>query len=114
MNNFDLQKLIDRLLVKYPAFASTIVNTNYREEPNDGIATDGENIYYDLNFLNKLTFDEQLFAFAHEICHIRSNHILRSKGKNQKLQGEISTRRGLRLRRRRRHDRRRDNAPARR
>ena len=85
MNNFDLQKLIDRLLVKYPAFASTIVNTNYREEPNDGIATDGENIYYDLNFLNKLTFDEQLFAFAHEICHIRSNHILRSKGKNQKL-----------------------------
>ena len=85
MNNFDLQKLIDRLLVKYPAFASTIVNTNYREEPNDGIATDGENIYYDLNYLNKLTFDEQLFIFAHEICHIRSNHILRSKGKNQKL-----------------------------
>ena len=85
MNNFDLQKLIDRLLVKYPAFASTIVNIGYYEKPVSTLCTDGQNIYYNKDYLNKLSFNEQLFTFAHEICHIRSNHILRSKGKNHKL-----------------------------
>ena len=85
MNNFDLQKLIDRLLVKYPAFASTIVNIGYYEKPVSTLCTDGQNIYYNKDYLDKLSFNEQLFTFAHEICHIRSNHILRSKGKNHKL-----------------------------
>ena len=85
MADFDIQALKDRLLVKYPAFASTIVNIGYYEKPVSTLCTDGQNIYYNKDYLNKLSFNEQLFTFAHEICHIRSNHILRSKGKNHKL-----------------------------
>ena len=85
MADFDIQALKDRLLVKYPAFASTIVNIGYYEKPVSTLCTDGQNIYYNKDYLNKLSFNEQLFIFAHEICHIRSNHILRSKGKNHKL-----------------------------
>lgn len=85
MERFDVQALKNRLLVKYPAFASTIVNANYYEKPVKTLCTDGKDIYYNPNFLNSLSFDEQLFALAHEICHIRSNHILRSKDKNPKL-----------------------------
>ena len=85
MADFDIQALKDRLLVKYPAFASTIVNIGYHEKPVSTLCTDGQNIYYNKDYLNKLSFNEQLFTFAHEICHIRSNHILRSKGKNHKL-----------------------------
>ena len=85
MADFDIQALKDRLLVKYPAFASTIVNIGYYEKPVSTLCTDGQNIYYNKDYLNKLSFNEQLFIFAHEICHIRSNHVLRSKGKNHKL-----------------------------
>lgn len=85
MADFDIQALKDRLLVKYPAFASTIVNIGYYEKPVSTLCTDGQNIYYNKDYLNKLSFNEQLFIFAHEICHIRSNHIMRSKDKNQKL-----------------------------
>ena len=85
MADFDIQALKDRLLVKYPAFASTIVNIGYYEKPVSTLCTDGQNIYYNKDFLNKLSFNDQLFTFAHEICHIRSNHIMRSKDKNQKL-----------------------------
>ncbi len=85
MSSFDVQALKDRLLVKYPAFASAIANANYYEKPVKTLCTDGKDIYYNPNFLNSLSFDEQLFVLAHEICHIRSNHILRSKDKNPKL-----------------------------
>lgn len=85
MSSFDVQTLKDRLLVKYPAFASAIANANYYEKPVKTLCTDGKDIYYSPNFLNSLSFDEQLFVLAHEICHIRSNHILRSKDKNPKL-----------------------------
>ena len=85
MANFDIQTLKDRLLVKYPAFASTIVNANYYEKPIPTLCTDGKDIYYNPDFLNGLSFNEQLFVLAHEICHICSHHIERSKDKNPNL-----------------------------
>ena len=83
--SYDIKPLKNRLLVKYPAFASTIVNANYHEANIKTLSTDGKDIYYNPNFLNSLSFDEQLFSLAHEICHIRSNHIMRSKNKDFKL-----------------------------
>ena len=35
--------------------------------------------------MNKLTIDEQIFIFTHEICHIAFNHINRSSGKNEDI-----------------------------
>ena len=85
MAEFNLEKVKDRLLVKFPAFASTIINAKYYSTNVPTLCTDGKNIYYNPIFLNNLSFDEQLFCLAHEICHICSNHIMRSKDKNQKI-----------------------------
>ena len=36
-------------------------------------------------FLEKLSVEEQTFIFAHEVCHIAFNHILRSEGKDPQI-----------------------------
>ncbi|MEG0909937.1 MAG: M48 family metalloprotease, partial [Bacilli bacterium] len=47
--------------------------------------TDGKVIYYNSDFLNGLNEEEQTFVFAHEVCHIAFNHILRSDGKDPQV-----------------------------
>ena len=55
-------------------------------EPAVGTAgTDGKNIYYNPNFIESITDDQQTFIFAHEICHIAFDHIFRSESKDKDL-----------------------------
>ena len=84
--NYDIEALKRKMLVKYPFFGSVVAGVSYKaiqDIPTAG--TDGETIYYNNEFLEKLSVDEQTFIFAHEVCHIAFNHILRSEGKNQEL-----------------------------
>ena len=82
----NIESIKRRLLVKYPFFGSVVANSNFVPEPSVGTAgTDGENIYYNPNFIESITDDQQTFIFAHEICHIAFDHIFRSEGKNKKL-----------------------------
>lgn len=75
-----------RLLVKYPLFGSIIANTQIVLNNNlPTAATDGSKIFYNEEFISSLSNDEQIFVFAHEICHIAFEHIKRSKGKNIKV-----------------------------
>ena len=79
----DLEAIKRMLLVKYPAFSGIVLNTQFIErEDVITAATDGEVVYYNTNFMNKLNNDEQLFVFAHEICHMAFNHIQRKKDKD--------------------------------
>ena len=79
----DLEAIKRILLVKYPAFSGIVLNTQFIErEEVITAATDGEVVYYNTNFMNKLKNDEQLFVFAHEICHMAFNHISRKKDKD--------------------------------
>lgn len=81
--NFDIQIIKRKMLVKYPFFGSIVVNVDYKIDNNTETAgTDGKVIYYNPYFLEKLSQEEQIFIFAHEICHIAFNHILRSKDKD--------------------------------
>lgn len=81
--SFDIETIKRKMLVKYPFFGSVVANVNYRENTNIPTAgTDGKVVHYNPNFLEKLSIDEQTFIFAHEICHIAFNHILRSEGKD--------------------------------
>lgn len=74
------------MLIKYPSFGSVAANVKYKEKKEFSTAgTDGKVIYYNPEFINKLNENEQVFIWAHEICHIAFNHILRSDGKNQKV-----------------------------
>jgi len=49
------------------------------------VATDGKNIYYNPDFVNSISMEQQTFAFANVVLHIASNHIVRAKGKDQVL-----------------------------
>lgn len=83
---YDIEALKRKMLVKYPFFGSVIANIDYKE--NIGIptaGTDGKTIYYNPEYLERLNLDEQIFIFAHEVCHIAFNHILRSEGKDPDL-----------------------------
>lgn len=84
--NFDIVSLKRKMLVKYPFFGSVVAGVDYKEDINIGTAgTDGKIVYYNPKFLEGLSIQEQTFIFAHEICHIAFNHILRSEGKDSRL-----------------------------
>ena len=83
---YDIAALKRKMLVKYPFFGSVVASVGYKENkdiPTTG--TDGETIYYNPEYLEGLSAQEQTFIFAHEVCHIAFNHILRSEGKNAEL-----------------------------
>lgn len=83
---YDIAALKRKMLVKYPFFGSVVASVGYKENkdiPTSG--TDGETIYYNPEYLGSLSVEEQTFVFAHEVCHIAFNHILRSEGKDPKL-----------------------------
>lgn len=83
---YSIEFLKRKMLIKYPFFGSVIANIDYKEDLNEEIAsTDGKTIYYNPQYLNELTLEEQIFILAHEVCHIAFNHILRSEGKDPKL-----------------------------
>ena len=83
--NFDINFIKTKVLIKYPYFGMITMNVNYEMVDNPLIptaCTDGKTIYFNPNFMNKLTVDEQIFVVAHEICHIAFNHIERAEDKN--------------------------------
>ena len=83
---YDIEALKRKMLVKYPFFFFFLASIDYKE--NMGIptaGTDGKTIYYNPEYLEGLGRDEQTFIFAHEVCHIAFNHILRSEGKDPEL-----------------------------
>lgn len=82
----NLESIKRRLLVKYPFFGSVVASSNFIAEKSVRTAeTDGQNIYYNPDFIESVTNDQQTFIFAHEICHIAFDHIYRSEGKDKKL-----------------------------
>lgn len=81
--NVDIEVIKRKILIKYPPFAPIIANTTFEETPYTKTAgTNGKIIRYNPKFINKLTEDEQLFIFSHEIGHIAFEHIPKSKGKD--------------------------------
>lgn len=85
----DIDAIKRRLLIKYPLFGAIVANLNYVEDydcrdyhGNPTLGTNGKTIYYHPDFVGGLSSDEQIFAFAHEVCHIAFDHIYRSKDKD--------------------------------
>lgn len=88
-NVLDLNSIKKKMLRKYPTFGSTINSLKYEvvgeNHPVSTAATDGKTIFVNTNFMSNLPEQEQLFVFAHEVCHIALNHIFRSKDKEQEI-----------------------------
>lgn len=84
--SINIDSIKNRLLVKYPAFGAIIANVKFEESYTEKTAaTDGELIYYNPTFIERLTSDEQVFLLAHEVCHIAFDHIFRSEGKDHTI-----------------------------
>mgnify|MGYP003299529133 FL=1 len=80
----DIERIKQKLLIKYPLFGKYLANANIKEDLRTKTAcTDRKNIYYNPNFIDTLTELEQVFVFAHEISHIALDHIYRKEGKDR-------------------------------
>ncbi len=73
---------------KVSFFAQQIANANllFKDNlPYHTAATDGKNIYFDPNYLESLNDDEKLFIIAHELMHIKFEHMYRMTDKNGQI-----------------------------
>ncbi len=89
MEEFDLDALKKKVLRRYPAFGPIINSVKYEVVDNSsGFATAGTNgklIKFNKDYMNTLSEKEQIFVFAHEICHIALEHIERRTDKDPML-----------------------------
>ena len=77
-DNKALQNIKNLMIIKYPLFAEQIAKANLiysTEVPTAG--TDGKNIYFNADFFDNLTENDKLFIIAHELLHIRFEHMYR-------------------------------------
>jgi len=82
----EINQIKRKMLIKYPFFGSIVANLSYVESKEcPTLGTDGRIIYYNTEFIQNLNEKQQVFVFAHEVCHIAFNHLERRKGKNFKF-----------------------------
>lgn len=80
----ETDKIKRKLLVKYPTFGSIIANLDFQPSNSiDTAGTDGKVLLYNPDFLNNLNENQQIFLFAHEVCHVAFDHIFRSEGRDK-------------------------------
>ena len=83
-----LQNVKKLMIARYPRFAQEIANANLQfktDLPYHTAATDGKNIYFDPGYLASLSDDDKLFIIAHELMHIKFEHMFRMAGKNGQM-----------------------------
>lgn len=79
---YDTKRL---MMLRYPRFGSEIASANiaYKSDLKyHTAATDGKNIYFDPEYLAKLSESDRLFLIAHELMHIKFAHAFRLEDKN--------------------------------
>lgn len=80
---FDIETLRRKVLARYPWFGSVAAGLEYEEsETVRTTSGDGKTIYYNPAWLSELSMEAQIFALAHELCHVAFHHIRRSRGKD--------------------------------
>lgn len=84
--SIDIDRIKRKLLIKYPTFGSVIANLEFQESIDIATSeTDGKILLYNPKFLGDLSEKQQIFIFAHEVCHVAFEHIFRSEGKDKRL-----------------------------
>lgn len=80
-----IQQAKSRLIVQQAFFASLLCNTDLIETQQiPTMATDGDRIFYNSNFVGTMTVPETQFVLCHEIMHIVLDHCARLSGRNMK------------------------------
>ena len=82
----EIQYITEQVLAKFPLLGVTMRPLSVVADDRIGTAaTDGHRIIYSPKFFSTLSDEQKQFVFAHEVMHVAFNHILRSKGRNQRL-----------------------------
>jgi len=79
---YDTKRL---MMIRYPRFGAEIAKANIEYKTDlkyHTAATDGKNIYFDPEYLSNLSDDDRLFLVAHEVMHIKFEHMYRLKTKD--------------------------------
>ena len=85
---FDYERIMRKVINKYPIMGSILDNIKYHMVENNEIptaCTDGQDLFFNKDFMDSLDEKEQIFVFAHEMAHIALDHIMRSEGKDKNL-----------------------------
>lgn len=80
-----LERVRSLLIAKYPNFAEELAKVSLKYNSNlpyHTAATDGENIFFDPEYLESLSDDERVFILAHELMHVKFEHLKRLTDKN--------------------------------
>lgn len=80
-----LQDVKRLMIARYPRFGAQIAaaNLEYRTDLKyHTAATDGKNIYFDPDYLASLSDDDKLFIIAHELMHVKFEHMYRIMDRN--------------------------------
>ena len=81
----DIESIKRKLLIKYPTFGSVIANLEFKASKDLATAgTNGKVLLYNPKFIDSLSEKQQIFIFAHEVCHVAFEHIFRSEGKDKR------------------------------
>ena len=81
----DIDSIKRKLLIKYPTFGSVIANLEFKASKDIATAgTNGKVLLYNPKFIDSLSEKQQIFIFAHEVCHVAFEHIFRSEGKDKR------------------------------
>ena len=68
------------MIARYPRFGAEIAAANLEYKTDlkyHTAATDGKNIYFDPDYLASLSDDDKLFIIAHELMHVKFEHMYR-------------------------------------
>lgn len=88
-----LQDVKRLMIARYPRFGAQIAAANLEYKTDlkyHTAATDGKNIYFDPDYLASLSDDDKLFIIAHELMHVKFEHMYRIMDKDgQKRDPEI-------------------------
>ena len=76
---FDIETVKKAIIRKFPLIIDCLKDIKFIEKYSGTANTNGKEIKYNKGFLNTLTFEEQVFAIAHECLHIAFDHIARMK-----------------------------------
>lgn len=84
-----IRKARAELLMRLPFYAGILFHMKLHESQEDNIPTaavdEFGNLYYNANYISKLSQSELMFVLAHEASHVGFNHISRAKSRDRKL-----------------------------
>jgi len=87
----ELRIITLRLLLRKPFFGFLVSKMKFIEDKKSYLgdigtaATDGKNIFYNVEFFQKLSRNERIFVIAHEIMHCVLNSLGRNGSRNPRL-----------------------------